>query len=233
MAKKAKDANRSRRLLSLAAVLDGKSRAEAATIGGMDRQTLRDCVHRFNTGGPDGLKDNWTGGVAPRLSADQRAELAQIVEAGPDREKDGVVRWRRVDLQRVIAERFGVAYCERYVGTLLKKLDASINRAGSACLDSSPRKLSGFLPGYIERGALRFWLAASRGRSPTRAASQNRAARIMRPSPSFVRRNKPRRACARQGSSVGGPDCRSPDIWRSMRAPRTRYRRRVDRLPRI
>jgi len=125
LAKKAKDANCSRRLLSLAAVLDGKNRAEAATIGGMDRQTLRDWVHRFNAAGPDGLKDNRTGGVAPRLSAEQRTELAQIVEAGPDREKDGVVRWRRIDLQRVIAERFGVEYCERYVGTLLKHLGFS------------------------------------------------------------------------------------------------------------
>ena len=94
-------------------------------IGGMDRQTLRDWVHRFNAAGPDGVTDNLTGGVPPRLSAEQKVELAQIVEAGPDREKDGVVRWRRVDLQRVIAERFGVDYCERYVGTLLKKLGFS------------------------------------------------------------------------------------------------------------
>ena len=125
LASKGKDANQSRRLLSLAAVLDGKSRAEAATIGGMDRQTLRDWVHRFNAAGPDGLTDNWKGGLPPRLSADQRAELARIVEAGPDREKDGVVRWRRIDLKRVIAERFGVDYCERYVGTLLKQLGFS------------------------------------------------------------------------------------------------------------
>ena len=125
LASKGKDANQSRRLLSLAAVLDGKSRAEAATVGGMDRQTLRDWVHRFNAAGPDGLKDNWAGGLPPRLSAEQKAELAQIVETGPDWEKDGVVRWRRVDLQRVIAERFGVDYCERYVGTLLKKIGFS------------------------------------------------------------------------------------------------------------
>jgi len=122
LAKKVKDASQSRRLLSLAAVLDGKSRAEAATIGGMDRQTLRDWVHRFNAAGPDGLKDHWVDGPTPRLSAEQKAELAWIVETGPDREKDGVVRWRRIDLQRVIAERFGV---ERYVGTLLKQLGFS------------------------------------------------------------------------------------------------------------
>ena len=125
LARRTKDANQSRRLLSLAAVRDGMDRGSAAKIGGMDRQTLRDWVHRFNAGGPEGLIDNWTEGPKPRLSRDQLAEFATIVEAGPDREKDGVVRWRRVDLKRVIAERFGVGFHERYVGKLLKKLGFS------------------------------------------------------------------------------------------------------------
>ena len=68
-----KHANQSRRLLSLAAVLDGMSRTEAARIGGMDRQTLREGVHRFNAHGPDGLKDTWSKGNPPRLSPDQQA----------------------------------------------------------------------------------------------------------------------------------------------------------------
>ena len=110
LAKKAKDANQSRRLLSLAAIVDGMSRAEAAMMGGMDRQTLRDWVHRFNLAGPDGLLDNWASGPVPRLSAAQKAELTRIVETGPDREVDRVVRWRRIDLKRVIAERFGIVY---------------------------------------------------------------------------------------------------------------------------
>jgi transposase len=97
----------------------------AAKIGGMDRQTLRDWVHRFNAAGPEGLIDNWTKGLKPRLSAEQLAEFAVMVEVGPDREKDGVVRWRRVDLKRVIGERFGVEFHERYVGKLLKKLGFS------------------------------------------------------------------------------------------------------------
>ena len=125
LARRAKDVNQSRRLLSLATVRDGKDRAEAAQIGGMDRQTLRDWVHRFNASGPEGLLDNWTEGPKPRLSAEQLIALASMVGAGPDREKDGVVRWRRVDLQRVIKERFGVDFHERYVGTLLKKLGFS------------------------------------------------------------------------------------------------------------
>ena len=101
------------------------NRTDAARIGGMDRQTLRDWVHRFNHQGPGGLCDVHAGGVEPRLSAEKLEELAAIVEAGPDREKDGVVRWRRIYLQRVVKERFGVDYCERYIGKLLKKLDFS------------------------------------------------------------------------------------------------------------
>ena len=125
LAKRSKDNNQSRRLLSLAAALDGMNRTDAARIGGMDRQTLRDWVHRFNEGGPEGLLDQWAGGPEPRLTTEQKAELAALVEAGPVREIDGVVRWRRVDLQRVIKERFGVDYHERYVGTLLKVLGFS------------------------------------------------------------------------------------------------------------
>ena len=82
LARRSKDVNQSRRLLSLAAVRDGMDRGEAAKIGGMDRQTLRDWVHRFNATGPDGLFDNWTDGPTPRLSPEQLDELAKIVERG-------------------------------------------------------------------------------------------------------------------------------------------------------
>jgi transposase len=125
LARRSKTVNQSRRLLSLAAVRDGMDRRSAAKIGGMDRQTLRDWVHRFNASGPEGLIDNWTAGPKPRLSEEQQAQLAQIVEAGPDRERDGVVRWRRIDLKRVIAERFGVNFHPRYIGKLLRKLGFS------------------------------------------------------------------------------------------------------------
>jgi transposase len=91
----------------------------------MDRQTLRDWVHRFNVEGPEGLLDHLSEGPKPRLTPAQLAELAQIVETGPDAKTDGVVRWRRVDLKAVIARRFGVAYHERSVGKLLKALGFS------------------------------------------------------------------------------------------------------------
>jgi transposase len=125
LAKRSRDNNQSRRLLSLAAVVEGMSREDAARIGGMDRQTLRDWVHRFNKSGPEGLLDAWTSGPTPRLTSDQTAELAALVETGPNRKADGVVRWRRIDLKRAIKERFGVDYHERHVGTLLKKLGFS------------------------------------------------------------------------------------------------------------
>ena len=125
LAKRSKDANQSRRLLSLAAVREGRDRAEAAQMGGMDRQTLRDWVHRFNAQGPDGLLDHHCEGPKPRLTPTQLAQLSEIVETGPDPKTDGVVRWRRIDLKAVIAARFGVAYHERSVGKLLKALGFS------------------------------------------------------------------------------------------------------------
>ena len=96
-----------------------------ASLGGMDRQTLRDWAHRFNDEGADGLK-NRPGAGRPRLLTDeQMGELSVIVETGPDPEIDGVVRWRRVDLKRVIEERFGVIYSERAISDLLVALSFS------------------------------------------------------------------------------------------------------------
>src|SRR5271155_2132617 len=83
LARRSKDVNQSRRLLSLAAVRDGMERGAAARVGGMDRQTLRDWVHRFNADGPEGLLDHWTSGPTRRLGPEQLAEIARIVEAGP------------------------------------------------------------------------------------------------------------------------------------------------------
>ena len=125
LAARTKDANQSRRLLSIAAVLDGMSRAEAARIGGMDRQTLRDWAHRFNEQGPAGLRDNRRRGNPRRLTKAQLMDLAALVETGPDRAFHGVVRWRRVDLKALVAERFGVEYHERTIGKLLKHLGFS------------------------------------------------------------------------------------------------------------
>ena len=125
LAAKAKDADQARRLLALAAVCDGMDREEAARIGGMDRQTLRDWVHRFNEQGPDGLINIKPSGRPRKLSSEQEEDLRQLVEAGPDPEKDGVVRWRCVDLKRVLGERFGVDLSAVSLGRALKKLGFS------------------------------------------------------------------------------------------------------------
>jgi transposase len=111
-----------RRMLALALVLEGGSREAAARAAGMDRQTLRDWVHRYNAQGLAGLHDRPRPGRKPRLTPEQMGELEQVVEQGPDPETDGVVRWRRVDLQALIKARFDVELHERSVGKLLHRL---------------------------------------------------------------------------------------------------------------
>ncbi len=112
-ASRSRDASAARRMLALALVLEGRSRTEAAQSCGMDRQTLRDWVHRYNAEGLEGLKDRRAPGAAPRLSAEQQAEVAEWVRQGPELAQHGVVRWRRIDLARAIEQRFGVELAER------------------------------------------------------------------------------------------------------------------------
>ena len=120
--RRTKDSYQARRLLALALVLDGASRMAAARAAGMDRQTLRDWVHRYNAEGVEGLCDRARSGRPPRLSEAHLAELARLVEAGPDVAVHGVVRWRCVDLRAEIKRRFEVEISERHVGRLLKLL---------------------------------------------------------------------------------------------------------------
>lgn len=121
-AKRSKDAAAARRMLALALVLEGKSRGEAASACGMDRQTLRDWVHRYNGEGLEGLRNRAAPGAKPRLSPEQEREVAELVRTGPDLAEHGVVRWRRIDLARVIERRYGVKLAERSVGDLLRRL---------------------------------------------------------------------------------------------------------------
>ena len=124
-AKRCRDAAAARRMLALALVLEGHARAEAARHTGMDRQTLRDWVHRYNAEGLAGLSDRRRPGPRPRLSPEQEAELVTAVEQGPDPDRDGVVRWRRVDLKALIETRFAVRLHERSVGKVLRRLGFS------------------------------------------------------------------------------------------------------------
>jgi transposase len=121
-AARSRDADAARRMLAIALVLEGESRKEAAESCGMDRQTLRDWVIRYNAEGLTGLSDRVPPGPAVRLTPGQMVKLSEIVEAGPDPAVDHVVRWRCVDLRRVLAERWGVEFHERTVGKLLHRL---------------------------------------------------------------------------------------------------------------
>jgi transposase len=119
---KCDDAAQVRRLLALALVLEGRSRSEAAAQNGMDRQTLRDWVHRYNAAGIEGLKSRQSPGRAPALTAEEMAELRALVVNGPDPVKHKVVRWRCVDLQAEVARRFAVEVHESTIGKWLHQL---------------------------------------------------------------------------------------------------------------
>ena len=139
LARKVRDAKQARRLMALAGVADGLSRTNAAAIGLMDRQTLRDWVHRFNEQGPEGLIDRKSTGPKSKLTAQQRATLKEIVTAGPDPEIDGVVRWRCADLVKLVKARFGADYHESSIGKMLRSLGFSHVSARLHHLILSPR----------------------------------------------------------------------------------------------
>jgi transposase len=144
LAGRVKDANQARRLLAIAAVYEGMDREEAARIGGMDRQTLRDWVHRFNEQGPAGLVNIKPPGRASRLSEDQKEELCRLVEAGPDPQSDGVARWRCVDLKRTLGQRFGVDLSEVRLGQILKELGFSHISARPRHPAQNPQAIAAF-----------------------------------------------------------------------------------------
>ena len=83
IARGAADAVQVRRLLALAAIYDGGSRTQAAAVGGVTLQVVRDWVLRFNADGPDGLIDRKAPGKPSLLSDAHRAALAAMVEHGP------------------------------------------------------------------------------------------------------------------------------------------------------
>jgi len=117
-----RDAGQIRRLLAIGLVLDGVSRAQAAAQCGMERQTLRDWVHRYNAEGVGGLRSRRRTGRTPRLTPVQKAKLKALVIQGPDPAVNGVVRWRCVDLCSEVAKRFSVTVPERTMGKWLRAL---------------------------------------------------------------------------------------------------------------
>ena len=144
LAKRATDASQARRLLAIAAVLDGASRTEAAKIGGMDRQTLRDWVIRFNDQGPDGLINIPSPGVPPKLDATHRAFLARIVEEGPIPAVHSVVRWRACDLIMRLHEEFGLSVSDDTIYRALRDLGFSHVSARPKAYKQDPEAVEAF-----------------------------------------------------------------------------------------
>ena len=105
---RSKDGRQARRLLALAVIYEGAKRVEAAKIGGVTLQIVRDCVMKFNALGPTGLIDRKAPGQKPCLKDEQRAALAKLIDDGPIPAVHGVVRWRLVDL------------CQRTLGGTLR-----------------------------------------------------------------------------------------------------------------
>lgn len=109
LARCSRDASQTRRLLAVAAIYEGASRTEAAAIGGVTLQIVRDWVLKFNAAGPDGLLDHWALGPTPKLTAEHRAALVGMIETGPTPAIHGVVRWRLVDLCQWLWEEFRIS----------------------------------------------------------------------------------------------------------------------------
>lgn len=129
LARESRDAKQVRRLLALASIYEGGRRSEAARIGGIDLQTVRDWVLRFNAKGPDGLIDIKPPGSRPLLGAEQRRALARIVEDGPIPAAHGVVRWRLIDLAQWGWDEFAISISQQ---TLSRELRAMGYRKLSA-----------------------------------------------------------------------------------------------------
>ncbi len=119
-ARKTKHAGQARRLLALAAVYDGAKRTEAATLGGVTLQIVRDWVVKFNALGPDGLIDRKPPGQPSRLNDAHRTALARMIETGPIPAVHGVVRWRVIDLCQWMWEEFRVSIAKQTLSRELR-----------------------------------------------------------------------------------------------------------------
>src|SRR5919112_1582259 len=106
LARRSQDGPQTRRLLALVSIYDGGTRTEAARIGGVGLQTVRDWVLRFNAQGPNGLWDGKAPGPPAILSDEHRRHLLQMIEDGPIPAVHGVVScglWSIVSSRRAHA----------------------------------------------------------------------------------------------------------------------------------
>ena len=162
LTQRTKNAAQTCRLLAIAAVLDGASREAAAHIGGMDRQTLRDWVIRFNEQGPDGLINIPSPGVPPKLNGMHKAFLARIVEEGPIPAIHGVVRWRACDLIMRLHEQFGLSVSDDTIYRALKKLGFSHMSARPKAYKQNAEAMEAF-----KKTSPSVWRKSARSSHPT------------------------------------------------------------------
>lgn len=144
LAKGTDDARIARRILAIANALDGMSREDAARSAGMDRQTLRDWVLRYNVHGVDGLADRWNGGRPPTFTAAEQAQIVEIVLAGPDVETSGLSAYTLEDLAKICEERFGKSMHPWSLGRLLAKLGLSRQKARPIHPETNPVAAAAF-----------------------------------------------------------------------------------------
>lgn len=132
LARRSKDAAQARRLLALAAIYDGGTRSEAARIGNVTLQIVRDWVVRFNAEGPAGLIDRRAPGPTPLLTAEHRQALAVQIDRGPIPAIHGVVRWRLSDLGQWLWEEF-------HVSVSMQTLSRELRAMGYRKLSARPK----------------------------------------------------------------------------------------------
>lgn len=163
LARDSREGNQVRRLLALAVIYDGGSRTEAARLGGVGLQIIRDWVVRFNAEGPAGLLDHKAPGKASILNAGHRAALARAVEAGPKPYLDGMVRWRLLDLAQWLWDEFGVSVSETTLGRELRALGFRKLSARPRAYDQDPAAAEAFKKSFPPawRRSRRSELAAS------------------------------------------------------------------------
>lgn len=144
LARESDHANQTRRLLALAEIANGKSRSEAARVGSVQVQTVRDWVVAFNRQGPEGLINTPPPGRPSQLSPEQKQAIAKWVEVGPDPEVDGIVRWRRIDIKERIQQCYDVSLNLTSVGKLLKELGFSYVSARPQHRRQDPETIESF-----------------------------------------------------------------------------------------
>src|SRR5215212_9840086 len=189
VARRTKDGPQARRLLALAAIYEGATRTQAAAIGGVTLQIVRDWVVKFNAHGPAGLIDRKAPGQPSRLNDTHRAALATMIESGPMPAVHGVVRWRLIDLCQWLFEEFRITVAKQ---TLSRELRAM----GYGKLSARPRHHA------QAEGAVEDFKKASR-RAWTRSRERRASLRTGSRSGSRTRRASARRTRLRAGGPGG------------------------------